>query len=117
MWADSVSAHFFFTRNVGRRPAPACPASRLPWRQVERTGARPGAQFGTGCRPCFGIGKRSQGHGLHRRLLAWVQAHRGAAVTAVLAFTSSLWWLWAAVPLAMLGALGVHLRPAFGLAV
>ncbi|KAG1244981.1 hypothetical protein G6F65_021500 [Rhizopus arrhizus] len=42
------------------------------------------------------------------RYTAFILALAGAAVTAVLAFTSSLWWLWAAIPLAMLGALGVY---------
>ncbi|MFP3693384.1 FMN-binding glutamate synthase family protein, partial [Burkholderia sp. SIMBA_048] len=42
------------------------------------------------------------------RFTAFILTLAGAAVTTVLAATDSLGWLWAAIPLAMLGALGVY---------
>ncbi|MGN6657694.1 MAG: FMN-binding glutamate synthase family protein, partial [Achromobacter mucicolens] len=42
------------------------------------------------------------------RFTAFLLTLAGAAITAALAATASLWWLAAAVPLALLGALGVY---------
>ncbi|ASC62965.1 MULTISPECIES: FMN-binding glutamate synthase family protein [Achromobacter] len=42
------------------------------------------------------------------RYTAFLLTLAGAAITAGLAYASSPWWLWIAVPLALLGALGVY---------
>ncbi|MCH3719431.1 hypothetical protein LZB68_10155, partial [Campylobacter lari] len=42
------------------------------------------------------------------RFTAFILTLVAAAATTILVFTDSYWWLWAAVPLVLLGLLGVY---------